>query len=64
MKFPTKMFYCIILHKEKTVLAYARKLDAIYKHIQYRRGDRVEFKEYVETKLISLDKYYKVKKYD
>lgn len=37
--------FAVIAHKERTVYLFERKLDAVYKHNEYRRGDKVQFKE-------------------
>ena len=39
------MKWYVICHKIKTIKAYSRKQDAIYEHVKYKRGEKVQFKE-------------------
>lgn len=39
------MIYLVIEHKQRKVNVFHRKMSAIYKHVEFKIGDKVQYKE-------------------
>ena len=50
MQISSVTVWCIVEHKRKTVSMYTRKLSAVYRHVEFEKGDKVSFEESTDVK--------------